>query len=144
VKLSVRSKQVTREQVLTAISDQISQDLLATIATNGLGDTHLADRLNMTRKQFYSRISRLTGAQLVERRRGNYRLTAFGNVIYHVKLRLDETLENKFRYMAIDAMDSYNGMPKEERAKVIESLINDYETKDILVRFDNILCRQSN
>jgi hypothetical protein len=141
--MSTSGKQVTREEVLTAISDKISQDLLTAIAMNGKGDNHLADHLNMTRKQFYSRMSRLTRAHLVERRRGSYRLTAFGNVIYHVKLRLDDALRNKFRFMAIDAMGTYSAMAKEERSKVVESLINDHETKEILVRFDNVTCRQS-
>jgi len=138
-----RVKQVTREDVLTVISDKISQDLLTAIATNEKGVNHLADHLNMTRKQFYSRMSRLTRAHLVERKRGSYQLTAFGNVIYHVKLRLDDALRNKFRFMAIDAMDAYNGLPKEERSKVVESLINDHETKEILVKFYPVSCPQS-
>lgn len=140
--MTIRAKQVTREDVLTAISDKISQDLLTAIATNEKGDNPL-DYLNMTRKQFYSRMSRLIHAHLVERRSGSYRLTAFGNVIYHVKLRLDDALRNKFRFMAIDAMDTFNEMPKEERFKVIESLINDHETKEILVKFDTVSCPQS-
>lgn len=143
IEMITRVKQVTREEVLTAISDKISQDLLTAIATNDKGVNHLADHLNMTRKQFYSRMSRLTRAHLVERNRGSYRLTAFGNVIYHVKLRLDDALRNKFRFMAIDAMDTYNGMPNEERSKVVESLINDHETKELLVKFDPVSCPQS-
>ena len=80
----------TADKVLTAISDKESLELFRFIATNSEDSDSLRTKTNLTRKQYYSRLSRMTKAGLVKRNKGKHCLTVFGKVIYDDQTIIDK------------------------------------------------------
>ena len=66
---------------LSAISNDKSLVLFNTIALASEDSSILISRLELTRKQYYSRIFELTKAGLIRRRNGKYFLTSFGRIV---------------------------------------------------------------
>jgi predicted transcriptional regulator len=121
--------------VIKLISDDKSLLIFCTIFLAG-GDSSETIRagLKLTRKQYYSRISRLIRAGMVKRQKGRYYLTAFGKVIYDSQKLLGTAVKNYWKLKAIDSLGVANDskMPQEERKRIIEDLIGNRQIKDIL------------
>lgn len=77
-------KNVTRLDVLDAISDPDGRDLFYSIATDVISPHFI----KLSRKQYYLRLSKLIKADMIRRESGKYLLTPFGAVIYGVQLEL--------------------------------------------------------
>src|SRR5436309_2719001 len=70
-------------QLIKLISDEKSIRIFKTIfLASGDSSDVLRKHLKLTRKQYYSRVSRLIKAGLVRRQKGRYFPTAFGRVFY--------------------------------------------------------------
>ena len=122
----------TADLVLTAISDKQSLELFRFIAaTNGDSDV-LRDKLNLTRKQYYSRLSRMTKAGLVKRKNGKHFLTAFGKVVYDAQTIIEKAVNNFWKLKAVDSLEQSGDLPEEERLKLIDGLLDNNEIKEIL------------
>ena len=122
----------TADNVLSAISDKDSLKLFRYIAdTDGDSDT-LRDKTNLTRKQYYSRISRMTRVGLVKRKNGKHSLTAFGKVVYDAERIIDKAISNYWKLKAVDSLDLSKDLPKEEKIKLIDNLLDNKEIKEIL------------
>jgi predicted transcriptional regulator len=122
----------TSDSVLTAISDKQSLELFRYIAaTNGDSDA-LRDKLNLTRKQYYSRLSRMTKAGLVKRKNGKHFLTAFGKVVYDAQTIIEKAVNNFWKLKAVDSLELSGDLPEEERLKLIDGLLDNKEIKEIL------------
>jgi predicted transcriptional regulator len=122
----------TADLVLTAISDKQSLELFRFIAaTNGDSDV-LRDKLNLTRKQYYSRLSRMTKAGLVKRKNGKHHLTAFGKVVYDAQTIIEKAVHNFWKLKAVDSLEQSGDLPEEERLKLIDGLLDNNEIKEIL------------
>ena len=91
--------------------------------------------MKLTRKQYYSRITRLVKAGLVKRQKGRYFLTAFGRVIYDTQRILGNAVKNYWKLKAIDCLGVANNaiMPEEERNKIIDRMISNQQIKEILL-----------
>ena len=88
--------------VLDTISDDKSLVLFNTIAlSNSDGRDILISKLKLTRKQYYSRISKLLKVDLVVRRNGKYFLTSFGKVVHHAQTMIVNTLESTRKLNAV-------------------------------------------
>ncbi len=70
--------QTSVASVLRTIADDKSLELFATVAAETIDSKNLKNRIKLTRKQYYSRLSRMTRAGLVRRKNGKYILTTFG------------------------------------------------------------------
>jgi len=103
---------------LRVISDHKSLVLLSTIALS-LGDTSvLLNRLEITKKQYYSRMSALVKAGLIMRKNGDYFLTSFGKVVYEAQSLIENARQNYWKLKAIDSIESSDhGLTPEERGK---------------------------
>jgi predicted transcriptional regulator len=122
----------TADNVLAAISDRDSLKLFRYIAdTNGDSDT-LRDKTKLTRKQYYSRLSRMTRVGLIKRKNGKHSLTAFGKVVYDAERIIDKAINNYWKLKAIDSLDLSKDLPKEEKIKLIDNLLDNKEIKEIL------------
>jgi predicted transcriptional regulator len=122
----------TADSVLTAISDKQSLELFRYIAgTNGDSDA-LRAKLNLTRKQYYSRLSRMTKAGLVKRKNGKHFLTAFGKVVYDAQTIIEKAVNNFWKLKAVDSLELSNDLPEEERLKLIDGLLDNNDIKEIL------------
>lgn len=122
----------TADKVLTAISDKESLELFRFIASNSEDSDSLRTKTNLTRKQYYSRLSRMTKTGLVKRKKGKHSLTAFGKVIYDAQTIIEKAVNNYWRLKAIDSLEVSNDLPEEERIKLIDSLLDNNHIKEIL------------
>ncbi len=128
------AKTQTIAAVLRNISDEKSWGLFRTIAQEEFDSKSLKNSAKLTRKQYYSRLSRMTRAGLVRKRSGRYNLTTFGKIVYESQLIVENALQNYWKLKAIDSLEISNELPKEERLKVIESLVGNEDLKQILVK----------
>jgi hypothetical protein len=96
---------------------------------------NLRAQLKLTKKQFYSRISRLIKIGLVKRQKGNYFVTAFGRVIYGARRLLRDALKNYWKLNAIVSLGvaQESDMPEVERTKIIDLMIGNQQIKEILL-----------
>ena len=126
-------------EIIQIISDDKSVLLLQTIFLAS-GDTSevLRTRLKLGRKQYHSRMSRMSKAGLVKSQKGRYFATAFGKVIYDARRLLVSAVKNHWKLKAIDSLNVANQdrMPNEERVKIIESMIGNQQIRQILLSPD--------
>lgn len=134
---SVRTQNLTMmADVIKTMSDEKSLLIFNTIYLAGGDESEtIRDGLKLTRKQYYSRISRLQKTGLVKRQKGRYFLTAFGKVIYDSQRLLGTAIKNYWKLRAIDSLwFDENEVPKEERKKIIDELLGNQQLKDILLK----------
>lgn len=79
-----RIRLITIGEVLRSLSDMNSIELFKTVALSGGNSIELARRLDLSRKQYYSKMSRLIKNGLIKKYHGNFCLTIFGITIYEV------------------------------------------------------------
>ncbi len=128
----VRSQ--TAASVLRSIADDKSLELFRTVALETIDSKNLKNKTKLTRKQYYSRLSRMTRTGLVRKKNGKYILTTFGKIVYESQLTVENALNNYWKLKAIDSLETSNELPKEEQQKLIETLLDNQEIKEILVR----------
>ena len=122
----------TVDSVLASISDNQSLELFRLIAvTNGTSET-LRTKINLTRKQYYSRLSRMTKAGIVKRKNGRHSLTAFGKVVYDAQTTIEKAVNSYWKLKAIDSLEMSEDLPNEERLKLIDNLLDSKDIKEIL------------
>ena len=123
---------VSVSDTLSAISDDKSLVLFNTIALASGDSSILISRLNLTRKQYYSRMSDLINAGLVRRMNGKYFVTSFGKVVYKAQELIGMAVQYSSKLKAIDSVESPE-FPAAELSKIIDTLISNSEIKEILV-----------
>jgi hypothetical protein len=124
--------------VLRVISDEKSYNLFTTIALKNGDSELLVTKLHLTRKQFYSRLSRLRSAGLIKRKDFKFFLTTFGKVIYESLMLQEKAVENSWKLKAIDTIKQQqyinkDEMPEEELRKLIDTLIQDQRINEIIL-----------
>ena len=129
------AKLETTASVLRTISDEKSMDLFRTIASEAAVDSEtLRNKMKFTRKQYYSRLSRMVRSGLVKRKSGRYFLTAFGKVVFGSQQTVENALKDYWKLKAIDSLEISNELPVEERRKLIDTLLDNQELKGILIK----------
>jgi hypothetical protein len=86
----------------------------------------------LSNKQYYSRTERMLKIGLIKRKRGRFSLTGLGIVVYHAQLQFESAVKNYWNLKAIDSIQDLHKMNKEERVKIIKSLVTDKLIQDIL------------
>lgn len=118
--------------VLGAISDDVSLELFKQVAlTNGASDV-LRSKMNITRKQYYSRLYKLIHCGLIKRKDNQYFLTALGKVMYDSQTIIENALSNYWKIKVIDSVGIAKDITSGDQQKLIETLIQDQEIKNIL------------
>jgi hypothetical protein len=126
-------KRLLVADVLKAISDSSSLELFRIVALTKPDTDFIISKTNLTRKQYYSRMSRLLNTGLIRRIEGKYKMTAFGKLIYYNALITIENATNSYwKLKAIDSLEMSNELPTEERKKIIDGFIDNERIKDIL------------
>ncbi len=126
--------QTSVASVLRTIADDKSLELFATVAAETIDSKNLKSKIKLTRKQYYSRLSKMTRAGLVRRKNGKYILTTFGKIVYESKITIENAISNYWKLKAIDSLETSNEVPKEEQKKLIETLLADEGIREILVK----------
>jgi len=129
-------KLISEADVINAISDARSLELFKAIAqTNSNSDT-FRKKIRLTRKQYYSRMSRMTRVGLIKRKNGQYFLTSLGKVVYQAEAMIEGALNDYWKLKAIDSLETSinsSGLPDEERKKILDTLIDNRHIKEILL-----------
>src|SRR5918995_3387187 len=141
------SESDTLASVLFFVSDSKSLSLFNMIANmsnpssadrnRNPGNSLPISRMNMSRKQYYTRINRLREAGLIRKNGARFILTSLGMVIYEIHKTITLAIHNRWRLQAIDSLASLSaaGMPNEEKHKLISALMGDHEViRDILLQ----------
>jgi len=121
--------------VIKLMSDDKSLFIFNTIfLASGDNSETLRAQMKLTKKQYYSRISRLIKAGLVKRQKGRYFVTAFGKVVYNAQKLLGTAVKNYWKLRAIDTLGVANDgiMPKQERSKIIDLIIGNLQIRALL------------
>jgi predicted transcriptional regulator len=135
---------VSKISLLYVFSDKEASNIFKSIASAQSNSDILITQLKLTRKQYYSRMSRLIQAGLVKRQKGRYLLTAFGKVIYSAQLNLEVKIENALNnYWKLKAIDSLEMPSREETEKVISVLIENDEIKSVLMKEESNLSTEA-
>lgn len=126
---------VLKAAILETIYDLKTSNIFRTIASRQSSSDILISELKLTRKEYYTRISRLAKAGLVKREKGKYLITAFGRVIYSAYLDLETKIESAIRdYWKLKAIDLMNISSMEENESIISALIDNQEIKNVLLK----------
>jgi predicted transcriptional regulator len=120
--------------IFSAVSDDKALLLFNTIAvSNSEGSDMLLTNLNLTKKQYYSRISGLVKANLVTKRSGRYFLTTFGKIVYVVVITIGKAISEYWKLKAVDTLKSDQLLPTDEYNKIINTLIDNERVREVLV-----------
>jgi len=133
---------------ITAVLKKISDDKTLTLFNSiaGVdGDKNIPlKELGLTTKQYHTRISGLLNAGLIKRHKGKYFLTLLGKIVYDCQLTIGKALTCHWKLKAIESIEMSasvkSGIPEGELAKLIDTLIDNRQIKDILM---NSMCMSS-
>jgi predicted transcriptional regulator len=122
---------VSVAEILSTISNENGLVVFKTIAQTRRDTELIRIKLNMTRKQYYSRICKLLNAGLIKRKNKSYSLTVFGEVVYDYTMVLEKAL-NSSSFWKLKAIDLFDIIPDQtnelsigERNKIIDTLLRD-------------------
>jgi hypothetical protein len=121
--------------VLKKISDEKTLILLNSIA-GADGDKYIQlKEMNLSTKQYYSRISGLMDAGLIKRLKGRYSLTLLGKVVHDSQMMIVKTLSYYWKLKVIESieMSPNSDLPNEEIAQLVDALIDNHNIKEILM-----------
>jgi hypothetical protein len=124
---------LTVADILESISDEKALALFKTIALAKPDSEILITKTQLSRKQYYSRMSVLMRSGLVKRNKGRYALTAFGKVIYDIEITIEIALENLWKLRAVDLVQVEEALSKEEQTRILDTLIDSAKIKDVLL-----------
>ena len=128
--------------ILKKISDDKALTLFNSIAVSN-GDKYIPlKEMNLTTKQYYSRVSGLLNAGLIKRHKGKYFLTLLGKVVYDCQLTIGKALTYHWKLKAIESIEMSasvkSGIPEGELAKLIDTLIDNHQIKDMLLKTNSV------
>ena len=126
-----RSPQIS--EVLKAISNDKALTLFNTVALSTGKTDMLLSTMNLTRKQYYSKMERLSKQGLLVRKGGRYYLTTLGKVLYELQNTLGVALDNYWKLKAIDSLLTPPALPEFELNKMIDTLLENNDLKKLIV-----------
>jgi hypothetical protein len=136
------SQQATAPPSIACILKKISDDK-ALVLFNSIAVSTDNERLiplremNLSTKQYYSRIAGLTNAGLIKRHKGRRSLTMLGHVVYDSQVMIGKTLSYYWKLKAIESIEmsaTTSGLPNEEKTQLINALIDNHQIKDIIMK----------
>lgn len=119
--------------VLKKISDDKTLTLFNSIA-GADGDKNIPlKEMNLTTKQYHTRISGLLNAGLIKRHKGKYSHTLLGKIVYDTQMTIGKTLTYHWKLKGIESIEASNN-PEWELAQLINALIDNRQIKNILMK----------
>jgi DNA-binding HxlR family transcriptional regulator len=121
-------------ETIKAISKEEALIIFKTIALGKVEGNIVRSKTKLTRKQYYSRMSKMTKAGIVKRKSGRYNLTTFGKVVYDAQATIENAVNNYWKLKAVDSIiEMSDEAPKEEFNKIVDILIDNHQIKDSLI-----------
>src|SRR5919112_5222075 len=99
------SKPHTLDYILKRTSDEKTLALFNSIAVADDDRSATLRKMNLTTKQYYSRIAGLTDAGLIKRYKGKYSLTLLGKVFYDSQMMIGKALKDYWKLKAIESIE---------------------------------------
>ena len=107
-------------------------NLLNAIAKDVTNSENLMQLLNLSRKQYYDRSTRLLNIGLIRRKNGEFYLTSFGQLVHNSQLKIASALKHSSELRAIDILRSDPGISDDQQKSLIDNLIDDPELKRLI------------
>jgi hypothetical protein len=123
--------------IIKKISDDKTLALFNSIAVSSSNNERCIPlkEMNLSTKQYYSRISGLLNAGLIKRHKGKYFLTLLGHVVYQSQMIIGKTLSYYWKLKALESIEaSDDTLPEGELPQLINVLIDNHQIKDILLK----------
>jgi predicted transcriptional regulator len=123
------------EQVINALADRKSLSIFKYVAREPSDTSTLRRKLNLSRKQYYTRLSEMVDVGIIRKYHSNYTLTSFGKMVYDALGVIELGLTNYWKLKALDSLEFAKStkVPHEERERILESLIDNMKIKEILL-----------
>jgi predicted transcriptional regulator len=129
-------KAPSAEEIFAVLSDGITLRMLKLATTGFRARGGYSSKLKITKKQYSTRLHKLVQMGLIHKRSGVYMLTALGNIVDQIMLKIaDEMTTNYWKLKAIDSF-AKKELPAEEKRKIIDSILSDTVIKECLVKLD--------
>jgi hypothetical protein len=135
-------KSSTKTPSITSILKKVSDDKTLVLFNSIAVSSSNSDRyfhikeMNLSTKQYYSRIAGLLEAGMIKRHKGRYHLTLLGKVVYDSQMIIGKTLSYYWKLKAIESIEipATSGLLNEEMTQLINALIDNHQIKDILLK----------
>jgi hypothetical protein len=123
--------------VLKVISDEKALVLFYNIVVSDNNNDGLVSlkEINLSPKQYYTRLSGFLNAGLIKRHKGKYIPTLLGKVVYDSQMVIGIALSYYWKLKVIEQIElSDPDLPTEEVLQLINALIDNYRIKDIIMK----------
>jgi hypothetical protein len=129
-------KLISIVDIFKKTSDDKALTLFNSIAVSDEDKFISLKEMNLTTKQYYSRIAGLTNAGLIKRYKGKYSMTLLGKVFYDSQMTIGKALNDYWKLKAIESieMSSSVTLPREDLSKIVDTLIDNKQIKDIVMK----------
>jgi predicted transcriptional regulator len=121
-------------QILNMLSDTNVCDVLKTVYAADNSGVDFANQAKLPPTKIYPLISMLQEQHLIEKRNRKYFITIIGRAVYNTKGLIEKALRHYCKLKVIDSLIEQQDIPVSELHKVIDTLIDDYQLKDILIK----------
>jgi predicted transcriptional regulator len=120
--------------IMKALADDKTLAIFKTIACSEPNTAILIAKIELTRKQYYSRLSLLMKNDLIKRKHGKYTLTALGKIIHNFLQKIENSMTYYWKLKAIDSVEETSALSSQELASLVETLIEgNHEIKQFLL-----------
>jgi hypothetical protein len=124
--------------IFNSLSDEQSVLLFTTIATKSISSVELRSKISLTRKQYYSKLSRMVRVGLIKRRSGKLVVTTLGKIVFELQKVVQDAYNNHWKLKVLDSIEISEELPREERKKLMDNLIDDSRLKQILSEYQGM------
>lgn len=123
------------EKVIDSLGDRKSLSIFKYVAQEPSDTSTLRRQLDLSRKQYYTRLSEMVEVGLIRKYHSNYTLTSFGKMVCDALGIIELGLTNFWKLKALDSLEftRTTKVPHEERERILESLIDNMKIKEILL-----------
>jgi CheY-like chemotaxis protein len=127
----ILAQSLSLSNILKATAEPKSLLIFQYIASESLDSYVLIKKMKLTPKQYYSRLSLITNAGLVNRKNKKYYPTSLGKVVYGLQVTVQKALDN---YWRLKAIDSFNDISKQEKELLTKQLIDEKDVTELLIK----------
>ena len=120
--------------IFRALSDDKSLTLFNTVALSSGNSNYLTRNLNVSRKQYYSKMEHLYKQGLVARKNGKHYLTTMGKIIYELQNVIGIAVNDYWKLKAIDSLRIQDQLPEDQIAKLVNTLVVNQGLRDIILK----------
>ena len=120
--------------IFRALSDDKSLTLFNTVALSPGNSNSLTRNLNVSRKQYYTKMENICKQGLVARKNGRYYLTTMGKIIYELQKVIGTAVNDYWKLKAIDSLRIQDQLPEDEIAKLVDTLVENQGLRDIILK----------